>query len=78
MIIIFVCYSGVPSEPQDAPAVIDSSAPLALQAPPSVSGLQQSLALAQRNVFELRLQLHQLRHLQVLRPAPSSLFRVVG
>lgn len=59
--------SGGPSETQHPAVVIDSfsSAPLALQAPPPDSELQQSLVLAKRNVCELRLQLNQLRHLQV-------------
>ncbi|XP_029309286.1 sickle tail protein homolog [Cottoperca gobio] len=58
---------GVSSEPHFSAAVIDSisPAPLALQAPPSDSVLQQSLVLAKRNVCDLRLQLNQLRHLQL-------------
>lgn len=62
------CPLGVSSEPQNPAALIDSfsPAPLALQPPPSDSGLQWSLVLAKRNVCELRMQLNQLRHLQVL------------
>ncbi|GAA6230079.1 sickle tail protein homolog [Lates japonicus] len=58
---------GVSSEPQNTATLIDSCSPalLALQPPPSDSRLQQSLVLAKRQVCELRLQLSQLRHLQL-------------
>ncbi|XP_049930722.1 sickle tail protein homolog isoform X1 [Epinephelus moara] len=72
---------GVSSEPQIPAAGIDSfsPAPLALQAPPSDGGLQQSLVLAKRNVFELRLQLNQLRHLQLSnQESVSSMLRMAG
>ncbi|KAM9845031.1 sickle tail protein homolog [Aulostomus maculatus] len=70
---------GEPSEPQDAIALIDntSSAPLALLAPPG--GLQHSLALAKRNVSELRLQLNHLRRLQLSnQETVSSMLRMAG
>ncbi|XP_029930713.1 sickle tail protein isoform X2 [Myripristis murdjan] len=75
------------SLPEPGPAVrnpaplIDgfSPAPLALQAPPSDTGLQQSLALAKRNVSELRLQLNQLRQLQLAnQESVSSMLRMAG
>ncbi|XP_018515674.2 sickle tail protein homolog [Lates calcarifer] len=58
---------GVSPEPQNPATLIDSCSPalLALQAPPSDSRLQQGLVLAKRRVCELRLQLGQLRHLQL-------------
>ncbi|XP_023261453.1 sickle tail protein-like [Seriola lalandi dorsalis] len=71
----------VSSEPQNSTALIDSfsPAPLALQAPPSGGGLQQSLVLAKRSVCELRLQLSQLRQLQLLnQESVSSMLRMAG
>ncbi|XP_022616746.1 sickle tail protein-like [Seriola dumerili] len=71
----------VSSEPQNSTALIDSfsPAPLALQAPPSDGGLQQSLVLAKRSVCELRLQLSQLRQLQLLnQESVSSMLRMAG
>ncbi|XP_044074663.1 sickle tail protein isoform X2 [Siniperca chuatsi] len=72
---------GVSSEPQNPAALIDSlsPAPLALQAPPSDRGLQQSLVLVKRNVCELRLQLNQLRHLQLSnQESVNSTLRMAG
>ncbi|XP_042354275.1 sickle tail protein-like [Plectropomus leopardus] len=74
----------VSSELQNSAALIDSfsPAPLALQtfqAPPSDGGLQQSLVLAKRNVCELRMQLNQLRHLQLSnQESVSSMLRMAG
>ncbi|KAG7235741.1 hypothetical protein INR49_002243 [Caranx melampygus] len=71
----------VSSEPQNPNALTDSisPAPLALQAPPSDNGLQQSLVLAKRSVSELRLQLSQLRHLQLLnQESVTSILRMAG
>ncbi|XP_071386959.1 sickle tail protein-like, partial [Centroberyx affinis] len=77
--------SGALPEPvpavQNPAALIDgfSPAPLALQAPPSETGLQQSLALAKRNVSELRMQLNQLRQLQLAnQESVSSMLRMAG
>ncbi|KAI9537887.1 hypothetical protein NQZ68_020869 [Dissostichus eleginoides] len=53
--------NGAGASPEVPVAVIDSVSP----APPSDSGLQQSLVLAKRHVCDLRLQLNQLRHLQL-------------
>ncbi|XP_070775002.1 sickle tail protein homolog [Enoplosus armatus] len=72
---------GVSSDPRNPAALIDSlsPAPLALQAPPSDMGLQQSLVSAKRNVCELRLQLNQLRHLQLSnQESVSSMLRMAG
>ncbi|KAI3375392.1 hypothetical protein L3Q82_021878, partial [Scortum barcoo] len=72
---------GVSSEPQNPTTLIDSFSPtpLALQAPPTDSGLQQSLVLAKRNVYELRQQLMQLRHLQLSnQESVSSMLRMAG
>ena len=62
MSVTFLWPLGVISESQD---LIDSSSPALLALEPSDGGLQQSLVLAKRNVSELRLQLNQLRQLQV-------------
>ncbi|XP_042285931.1 sickle tail protein homolog isoform X4 [Thunnus maccoyii] len=72
---------GVLSESQNLTALIDSSSPalLALEAMPSDGGLQQSLVLAKRNVSELRLQLNQLRQLQLSsQEAVGSMLRMAG
>ncbi|XP_037643663.1 sickle tail protein homolog [Sebastes umbrosus] len=72
---------GASSEPQVPAAVIDSfsPAPLVLQAPPSDGGLQHSLVLAKRNVCEMRLQLNQLRHLQLSnQQSVTSMLRMAG
>ncbi|KAM9350014.1 sickle tail protein [Symphorus nematophorus] len=71
----------VSSEPQNTAVFHDgfSPAPLALQAPPSDSSLQQSLVSAKRNVCELRLQLNQLRDLQLSnQESVSSMLRMAG
>ncbi|XP_078143641.1 sickle tail protein homolog isoform X2 [Centroberyx gerrardi] len=70
----------VPAVQNPAPLIDGfSPAPLALQAPPSETGLQQSLALAKRNVSELRLQLNQLRQLQLAnQESVSSMLRMAG
>ncbi|XP_071348155.1 sickle tail protein homolog [Trachinotus anak] len=71
----------VSSEPQNLATLIDtfSPAPLALQAPLSDGGLQQRLVLAKRSVCELRLQLSQLRHLQLSNQESMSLMlRMAG
>ncbi|XP_068456196.1 sickle tail protein-like [Clinocottus analis] len=73
--------AGVSSELQVPAAVIDSFslAPLALLAPPSASGLQQSLVSAKRNVCDLRLQLKHLRHQQLSnQKSVTSLLRMAG
>ncbi|XP_075934704.1 sickle tail protein-like [Anarhichas minor] len=73
--------AGVSSEPQVPAAVIDSfsPAPLALPAPPSDSGLQQSLVLAKRDVCDLRLQLNHLKHLQLSnQESVTSMLRMAG
>ncbi|XP_059201295.1 sickle tail protein homolog [Centropristis striata] len=73
--------SEVSSEPHFLVATGDgfSPAPLALQAPPSDGGLQQSLVSARRNVCDLRLQLNQLRHLQLSnQESVSSMLRMAG
>ncbi|XP_034558653.1 sickle tail protein-like [Notolabrus celidotus] len=59
---------GVSPEQQNPAALIDGlkTPPLALRAPPPDSELQQSLMSAKRNVCELRVQLNQLRHQQLL------------
>ncbi|XP_078121108.1 uncharacterized protein LOC144527100 isoform X2 [Sander vitreus] len=65
---------GMSSEPDSF-----SPAPLALQAPPSDSGLQQSLVIAKKNVCELRLQLNQLRDLQLSnQESAGSMLRMAG
>ncbi|KAM6989132.1 LOW QUALITY PROTEIN: uncharacterized protein LKV04_008850 [Tautogolabrus adspersus] len=72
---------GMSSEHQKPAALIDSSKtpPLALQAPPPDSELQHSLMSAKRNVSELRLQLNQLRHLQLLnQQSVSSMLQTAG
>uniref|UniRef100_UPI0037E9348A sickle tail protein-like n=1 Tax=Semicossyphus pulcher TaxID=241346 RepID=UPI0037E9348A len=72
---------GASPEPLNPAALIDSfkTPPLALQAPPPDSDLQQSLMLAKRNVCELRVQLNQLRHLQLLnQQSVSSMLRTAG
>ncbi|XP_077413317.1 sickle tail protein isoform X2 [Vanacampus margaritifer] len=57
----------VPPEPQVTSAADDviNSASLTLQAPTTDSELQQRLVQVKSNVSELRLQLNQLRHLQI-------------
>ncbi|XP_031730425.1 sickle tail protein homolog, partial [Anarrhichthys ocellatus] len=73
--------AGVSSEPQVPAAVIDSfsPAPLTLTAPPSDSGLQQSLVLAKRDVCDLRLQLNHLKHLQLSnQESVTSMLRMAG
>lgn len=54
--------------PEHQDRLIDSfkAPPLALQAPPPDSELQQSLMLAKKNLCELRMQLNQLRNQQLL------------
>ncbi|XP_035526819.1 sickle tail protein homolog [Morone saxatilis] len=72
---------GVSTEVQNPAALTDhfSPTPLALQAPPSDSGMQQSLMLAKKSVCELRLQLNQLRHLQLSnQESVSSMLRMAG
>uniref|UniRef100_A0A3Q1CXY4 Si:ch211-207d6.2 n=1 Tax=Amphiprion ocellaris TaxID=80972 RepID=A0A3Q1CXY4_AMPOC len=72
---------GVPSEPHNPASLIDSFSPtpLALQAPPSQSGLQQHLVSVKRNVCELRQQLNQLRQLQLSnQESVSSMVRMAG
>lgn len=66
--ITFLWPQGVSCDPPDSAGVTDSFSPTTqtFEAPPSDSRLQQSLVLAKRNVYELRRQLSQLRHLQVL------------
>ncbi|KAL3987886.1 hypothetical protein ACER0C_012204 [Sarotherodon galilaeus] len=58
---------GVSSEPQNPAALTDSFTSIhpAPRAPASDSRMQQRLVLAKRNVCELRLQLNQLRQLQL-------------
>lgn len=70
--------SSVSSEPQNPTTLTDSisPAPLALEAPPSDNGLQKSLVSAKRSVSELRLQLSELRHLQVCLHLFSSYFHI--
>uniref|UniRef100_A0A3B5A0Y1 Sickle tail protein homolog n=1 Tax=Stegastes partitus TaxID=144197 RepID=A0A3B5A0Y1_9TELE len=72
---------GVPCEPQNPASLIDSLSPtpLALQAPPSHSGLQQNLESVRRNVCELRQQLNQLKQLQLSnQESVSSMVRMAG
>nr|XP_029136576.1 sickle tail protein homolog [Labrus bergylta] len=72
---------GMSSEHQKPAALSDSfkTPPLALQAPPPDSELQHSLMLAKRNVCELRLQLNQLRHLQLLnQQSVSAMLQTAG
>ncbi|XP_030608764.1 sickle tail protein-like [Archocentrus centrarchus] len=72
---------GVSSESQNPAALTDSfsSTPLALLAPPSNTGMQQRLVSAKRNVCELRLQLNQLRCLQLSnQETVSSMLRMAG
>ncbi|XP_028283849.1 sickle tail protein homolog isoform X2 [Parambassis ranga] len=72
---------GVSSEPQNPDTLTDSfsTAPLALQAPPSDSELQHRLVSAKRNVCELRLQLSQLRRLQLSnQESVNSMLRMAG
>ncbi|TNN21702.1 hypothetical protein EYF80_068186 [Liparis tanakae] len=67
--------AGGAAEPRLPAAVTDSfsHAPLAPAAPPPRHrGLQQSLALAKSDVYDLRLQLNHLRQLQVLRAAGTT------
>lgn len=67
----FLWPSGVSSEPQNPAALTDSFTSIhpAARAPASDSRVQQRLVSAKRNVCELRLQLNQLRQLQVLNSA---------
>uniref|UniRef100_A0A3Q1FJP9 Sickle tail protein-like n=1 Tax=Acanthochromis polyacanthus TaxID=80966 RepID=A0A3Q1FJP9_9TELE len=72
---------GMPSEPHNPASLIDSFSPtpLALQAPPSHSGLQQHLVSVKRNVCELRQQLNQLRQLQLSnQESVNSMVRMAG
>ncbi|XP_051267032.1 sickle tail protein homolog isoform X3 [Dicentrarchus labrax] len=72
---------GVSTDAQNPAALTDQfiPTPLALQAPPSDSGMQQSLMLAKKSVCELRLQLNQLRHLQLSnQESVSSMLRMAG
>ncbi|KAJ4936585.1 hypothetical protein JOQ06_001174, partial [Pogonophryne albipinna] len=68
--------NGAGASPPEVPvAVIESVSP----APPSDSGLQQSLVLAKRHVCDLRLQLNQLRHLQLSnQESLRSMLRMAG
>ncbi|XP_041804787.1 sickle tail protein homolog [Chelmon rostratus] len=72
---------GVSCDPPDSAGVTDSFSPTTqtFEAPPSDSRLQQSLVLAKRNVYELRRQLSQLRHLQLSnQESVSSMLRMAG
>ncbi|XP_034062281.1 sickle tail protein isoform X2 [Gymnodraco acuticeps] len=67
--------NGAGASPEVPVAVIESVCP----APPSDSGLQQSLVLAKRHVCDLRLQLNQLRHLQLSnQESLRSMLRMAG
>ncbi|XP_070701082.1 sickle tail protein-like [Pempheris klunzingeri] len=78
---ISIFFNYMSPEPQNPDVRIEnfSPGPLALQLRPSDSGLQQSLVLAKTNVCELRLQLNQLRHLQLsTQESVSSMLRIAG
>ncbi|KAM4623790.1 sickle tail protein isoform 2-T2 [Polymixia lowei] len=72
--------SPVPAAQNPAPLIDGySSAPLAIQAPPLDRGLQQSLTMAKKSVSELRLQLSEIRQLQLAhQESVGSMLRMAG